>query len=214
MGLIENMKRNASYQDSDVFRPGTFNPGLFALNKKKLKALQPRLFSMRLIYPKLDDWQTYYSQLNSGDLSTGVVVSESPLLVACYTDDMDAVAVQCYPEELGKKLGWTEGTKLIVTCAYNLPWMKANKDLDCGSRNCGKFKAFGPIVADLYTDNTERLNRKKQEIPQEMWEYTYALGRQYLANHPGMARNGLGFAYADAVPLEKITFKCKLDKYI
>ena len=48
MGIIENMKRNTSYKDSDVYRPGAFNPGLFELNKKKLKALRPQIFGLRL----------------------------------------------------------------------------------------------------------------------------------------------------------------------
>ena len=87
--------------------------------------------------------------------------------------------------------------------------MKANKDLDCGPRNCGKFKAYAPVIADLYTDNTERLERKKREIPQELWDYTAALGRQYLLNHPGIARDGLGYPYADAMPIETIKFNSK-----
>lgn len=211
MGIIEAMKRNASYKDSDIYRPGTFNPGLFALDKKKLKALRPQIFGLRLGQKSNDTWQAVYSQLNDGDIQPGLVMSASPLLVACYSDDMDAIAMQCYPEELGRKLGWSVGTRLIVVASYNRPMQKGNRDLDCGPRNCGKFKAYGPIVADLYTDNTERLERKKGEIPQEKWDYVEALARQYLANHPGMARDGLGYPYADAVPVESIRFNKNID---
>ena len=209
MGIKETIQRNASYKDSDVYRLGAYNPGLFDLNKKKLKALRPQIFGLRLGQKNIDTWQNIYSQLNSGDIQPALVLSTAPLLVACYSDDMDAVAMLCFPEELGARRGWTVGTRLIVTAAYNNPFMKANKDLDCGPRNCGKFKAYAPVIADLYTDNTERLERKKREIPQELWDYTAALGRQYLLNHPGIARDGLGYPYADAMPIETIKFNSK-----
>lgn len=210
MRIIENMKRNASYKDSDVYRPGAFNPGLFELNKKKLKALRPQIFGLRLGQKNIDTWQNVYTQLNDGDIQPALVMSTKPLLVACYTDDMDAIAMLCFPEELGRKMGWTAGSKLIVTAAYNTPFMKANKDLDCGPHNCEKFKAYAPIIADLYTDNTDRLERKKREIPQEKWAYVEALARQYMANHPNMARNGLGYPYADAMPIEEIKFNSRI----
>lgn len=209
MGIKETIQRNASYKDSDVYRLGAYNPGLFDLNKKKLKALRPQIFGLRLGQKNIDTWQNIYSQLNSGDIQPALVLSTAPLLVACYSDDMDAVAMLCFPEELGRKMGWTVGRQLIVVAAYNTPIMKANKDLDCGPRNCGKFKAYAPVIADLYTDNTERLERKKREIPQELWDYTAALGRQYLLNHPGIARDGLGYPYADAMPIETIKFNSK-----
>lgn len=138
-------------------------------------------------------------------------MSTNPLLAACYVDDMDAIAMLCFPEELGRKMGWIAGRQLIVTAAYSTPFMKANKDLDCGPHNSGNFKAYGPIIAALYTDNIERLKRKKREIPQEKWAYVEALARQYMANHPGMARNGLGYPYADAEPIEDIKFHSHIE---
>lgn len=213
MGIKETLQRNASYKDSDVYRIGAFNPGLFDLNKSKLKALRPQLFGLRLGVKNIDTWQNIYTQLNDGDIEPAVVVSTDPLLVACYSDDMDAVALFCFPQEVGLARGWHLGTRLIATAAYNSLLMKGNKDLDCGPRNCGRFKAYGPVIADLYTDNTERLERKKREIPQELWDYTTALGLRYVESHPGMARDGLGFPYADAVPITdiKVNPKAQLD---
>ena len=48
MGIKESPECNPSYKDSDVYRPGAFNPGLFELNKKELKALRPQIFGLRL----------------------------------------------------------------------------------------------------------------------------------------------------------------------
>lgn len=89
--------------------------------------------------------------------------------------------------------------------------VKKNKDLDYGPRCNTKYKSFGPLIAELYTDNTERIPRKKAEIPEEMWQYTETLGKQYMAAHPGVARNGCGPRFKDAQPIEKLKMKCKLD---
>ncbi len=210
MGIIQKLNSFASYKDSDVYQPGRFNPGLFRANKKKIKALKPQLFRIRWSHHRLDTWQVIHTQLNDGDIQPAVVVSVNPMLVACYTDELDAVAIQCYPQALGEKLGWKVGTRLLATALYNPPLMKAHKDLDRGPGDRGKYKAFGPVLADLFTDDAERLARKKGEIPKELWERTMALGHQYLVDHPGMARNGLGFQFQEAIPLEKMKFDRKI----
>lgn len=214
MGIKERLNYYAQFKDEDVFRPGGFNPGLFALSKERVKKLRPGLFGLAHLVAggSVDTWQQMDAQMNDGDIQPAVVVAEKPLLVACYTEDFDAVVLLCFPERLGEQLVWHEGTRLLVVNGYNgLGALKRNKDLFPGPRggSC-KYKSVGPIVADLYTDNWERLERKKREIPEEWWAHTAALGRQYVQDHPGMARNGLGNRFADAVPLEKIKFDPKL----
>lgn len=214
MGIMDKLNYYASFKDSDVFQPGQFNPGLFEASKKKVKQLYPHAFSPLVLLngPQAEQWGGFVSQMNDGDLSTGVVVSAEPLLVACYSYEFDAVALYCYPAELGAQMGWSVGTRLLTVNAYDgYGKMKRNKDLDCGPRSNTKFKTFGPLVADLYTDNAERVARKKAEIPEELWEYTAALGRKYMADHPGVARNGCGPRFKDAQPIEQLKLKCKLD---
>ena len=86
------------------------------------------------------------------------------------------------------------------------PAAKANKDIDMGPYAGTNYKAVCPVVADLYTDNLERLERKKSEIPEGMWKRTAALAEQYMAQHPGMARNGLDVGFKDAVEISNIAF--------
>lgn len=214
MGIVDKLNSFSSYKDTDVFQPGQFNPGLFDTNKKKVKMLYPRSSSLNVMFngPAAEQSSGIIRQMNDGDLSTGVVVSVDPLLVACYSDDFDAVALYCYPTELGTKMGWHTGTRVLTVNWYDgYGKVKKNKDLDYGPRCNTKFKSFGPLIAELYTDNTERIARKKSEIPEEMWQYTEMLGKQYMAAHPGVARNGCGPRFKDAQPIEKLKMKCKLD---
>ncbi len=214
MGIVDKLNYYASFKDSDVFQPGQFNPGLFDTNKKKAKKFYPYAYwqLLSLNAPTAEQPGGIVSQMNDGDLSTGVVMSIDPLLVACYCDDFDAVALYCYPTELGTKMNWTIGTRLLIVNWFDgYGKIKKNKDLDFGPRCNYKHKTFGSLIAELFTDNTERIARKKSEIPEEMWQYTETLGKQYMAAHPGVARNGCGPRFKDAQPIEKLKMKCKLD---
>lgn len=201
------------YKDTDLYVPGNFNPGLFDLNKDKLKKLCPQLFGLaanaRLVVGSyVERWDGIRTILSDGNMNPALVVSESPLIVAHYVNLFDAVVLQYFPEELGVKNGWVKGTKLISTQFYDGPnwWKKANTDIDIGPYYGTDFKAVCPVVADLYTDNTERLERKKKEIPQDLWYRTANLAFEYMNNHPGMARNGLDVGYKDAIEISKIEF--------
>lgn len=214
MGIKDRLNYYASFKDSDVFQPGRFNPGLFDTNKKKVKMFYPYSGSLGVMLngPAAEQTAGIIGQMNDGDLSTGVVMSVNPLLVACYSDDFDAVVLYCYPAELGVKMGWTVGTRLLTVNAYNgYGIVKKNKDLDPGPGCNGKYKSVGPLVVDLYTDNAERIARKKREIPEDMWRYTEELGRRYMAVHPGVARDGCGPRFKDAQPIEKLKLKCKIE---
>lgn len=215
MGLKE-IKEKLNYvpfPDQPVFRPGAYNPGLFKLNREKLKKLRPQIFGpLNAMFGNRFNNPSYMSViLNDGDMQTAVVVSLDPLLVACYTDEMDAVVLQYFPAELGQKLGFELGTRLITVNSYNgLGTVRKNKDLYPGPRASGKYKSVGPVIADLYTDDVQRLMNKKAEIPEAWWEHTAELGMRYIEEHPGVARNGLGFQFADAKPIERIKFNTRV----
>lgn len=214
MGLIEKLKYYSSFKDTDIFQPGDFNPGLFTINKKKVRKLYPHASSLWVMFngPIAERVNGISHQMNDGDLSTGVVVSADPLLVACYSPEFDAVAMLCYPVELGTKMGWTVGTRLLTVNGYNgYGLMKQNWDLDRGFYGSDRFKTFGPLVVDLYTDNIERVERKKSEIPERIWQHTEELGKKYMQDHPGMARDGCRSRFDDARPIDRLKLKCDLD---
>lgn len=217
MGLKEQFDKLNPYghfKKEDVFRPGTFNPGLFEVDMGKLKKLRPEIFQpIRFAMASNLDSRSYIQmQMNDGDIQTAVVVSTDPLLVACRSEDLDAVVLQCYPVELGRARGWEVGTCLLICCTYNgYGPLRKNKDIDPSPRANPKFKSFGPILADLYAADTAYLERKKSEIPQAMWQAAWEMGKAYMAAHPGMARNGLALSFRDSEPIEKIHFNPKAD---
>lgn len=181
-------------------------------NQRVLEDWRDSVLSVISKASNLDSKSYIQMQMNDGDIQTAVVVSTDPLLVACRSEDLDAVILQCYPTALGQARGWEEGTKLVICCTYNgYGPLRRNKDIDRSPRANPKFKSFGPVVADLYAADTAYLERKKKEIPKEMWQITWKMGKDYMAAHPGMARNGLALSFRDAEPIEKIRFNPKAD---
>lgn len=219
MGLKEQFDKlnpYGHYKKEDVFQPGAFNPGLFEVDMEKLKKLRPEIFQpIRFAMASNLDSKSYIQmQMNDGDIQTAVVISTDPLLVACRSEDLDGVVLQCYPAALGKARGWELGTCLLTCCTYNgYGPIRKNKDIDPSPRANPKYKSFGPILADLYAADTAYLARKKSEIPKVMWKITWDMGMAYRKAHPGMARNGLALSFRDAEPIDKIRFnpKAQLD---
>lgn len=213
MGVMDKLNSYSQYKKENVFRMGAFNPGLFDLDKKKLKNLRPQIFNpLNLIMGNRFDNASFIStQLNDGDIETGVVVSTDPLLVACHTTDMDAVILQCFPKELGEKMGWTLDSRVIITCTYNgYGPVRRNNDIFEGPSSRKKFKSFGPVIADLYATDMEYVERKKKEIPEELWQRTIELGKEYMIKHPGIARNGLDTCFKNAKNISEIKFNSKI----
>ena len=75
------------------------------------------------------------------------------------------------------------------------------------------YASITSIIADLYTDDTLRLNTLKNAFEEEWWNHTVNLGRKYLEDHPGMARNGIGNRNDLAKPIKNIKFKMKFRLY-
>lgn len=203
----------SQYKKENVYRKGTYNPGLFDLDKKKLKKLRPQIYSpLNLFFGNKCNQASYAEvQLNDGDIQTAVVVSKEPLLVACYTEEMDAVVLQCYPKELGEKYGWDINTRLVTACIYNgFGPVRKNKDIYDGPNSNKKYKSFGPLIADLYAKDIQYVERKKSEIPEELWERTLELGKEYMVKHPGVARNGLDFCCKDSQKISDIKFNSRV----
>lgn len=211
--IMKALKWGSQFHKEDVYRPGSFNPGLFEMDREKSEKLRPGLYNpLRTVVANNLDTQSYIAALlNDGDIQTAVVVSTDPLLVSCYSEDLDAVILQCYPTELGRVRGWEIGTRLVATVKYNgYGTVRKNNDIYPGPNADPSFKSFGPVIADLYTDEPEYLARKKSEIPEELWERAEELGKLYMFEHPGVARNGLDVCFKNSVKISDIKFSDKI----
>src|SRR5262249_20807501 len=92
------------------------------MSEEKLKRFCPSLYissgvwgSLRCVF-----WDglalRYYirDMLIHGDSRAAVVVSTSPLLVACYSDDLDGVCVLRFDEELAEEHHLRAGSRLVT----------------------------------------------------------------------------------------------------
>ena len=170
-----------------LYIPGGYNPGNFKMNKKMLKKLRPELFELKHKWFALDDIPQHIKiQLQKGDTETAVVVSVDPLLVACYSGDMDAVVLLCLPTMYGVRRGYQVGISLLTVNGYDgMPKGGNSQDVYEGPDSSGRFRAYGPIIADLYTADCARLEGIKALIPEEHWDYVMDLGFEYMENNPG-----------------------------
>ena len=200
------------------YKYGKYNPGKFKMDKKLVKQLRPEVYSFKQTMTDLGDLPSMLKDsMKKGDTQPAVVVSVDPLLVACFAADMDAVALLCLPTEYGMLRNYQVGTKLLTVNSYDLDKMnkkRRSEDIFEGEHTSGRFRMYGPLIADLYTKNTKRLEEIKAQIPEEVWNYVAELGEEYMTRNPGMARNGLGNSFCTAVPISEITFhpKMKLPK--
>lgn len=200
------------------YKYGNYNPGKFKMDKKLVKQLRPEVYSFKQTMTDLGDLAPMLKDvMKQGDTQPAVVVSVEPLLIACYAADMDAVALLCLPAEYGMLRSYQVGTRLLTVNSYDLDRQnktRRSEDIFEGEHSSGRFRMYGPLIADLYTKNTKRLEAIKAQIPEEVWNYVTELGEEYMRRNPGMARNGLGNRFCTAVPISEIKFhpKMKLPK--
>lgn len=200
------------------YKYGKYNPGKFKMDKKLVKQLRPEVYTFKQGITDLGDVASMLKySMKYGDTQPAVVVSVEPLLVACFAADMDAVALLCLPTEYGMLRNYQVGTRLLTLNSYDLDRSNKNRrseDIFEGEHTSGRFRMYGPLIADLYTKNIKRLNAIKEQIPEEVWTYVTELGEQYMKCNPGMARNGLTNRFWEAIPISDIKFhpKMKLPK--
>ena len=175
------------------------------LSQRKLKALEPELYSSRswqkflrengyrLAAPNEDasHWKSYVEEnLRRGDFRAAVVVSASPLLIATYASELDCIAMLRFTDQLVPKYDLSDGTQLLAVNLY-LEWnFFLPEDLNPGPRQTGKYRNFAPMIADFLTDDANLVEEKKAGIAKAEWRRAEALGREYLKWHGERARDG------------------------
>ena len=167
------------------------------ISHDKLKVLRPDLYGFQglrqryreatgLTWPQRSYLETH---LREGDSRAAVVVSTDPLLVAAYTDELDCVAILEFPDEFVDDYGLKEGSRLLTINTYNRQ-PQYDADLVLGSNQTGRWTGFHPIIAEFVSDDEPAILARKRAIPAEEWQRTYRMGRAYLKQRPGLARDG------------------------
>ena len=117
------------------------------------------------------------------------MLSNDPLLVAAYTDELDCVAILQFPGELVAEYRLQPGTKLLTVNMYRRK-PEIDADLIPGPNAGSAWSGFNPLIADFVSDDAEGLKARKKEITKEEWVRCYQLGREYIKSRPGVAHDG------------------------
>ena len=122
-------------------------------------------------------------------MDDAVVVSESPCLIAAYSDEFDGVIVLRFEEAVRQRFGLTDGARLVVVFFYG-EGKYLDSDIIPGPSSSGSFASCHPLIADFLSDDVVRIMARNAEIDPEEWERAEKLGREYLRIRPGLARDG------------------------
>jgi hypothetical protein len=182
---------------SPVRRAEATDPGGLAISDEKLRVLRPDLYGLCGLVQRLRErcglaWEQrkYLDEhLRNGDSRAAVVVSVAPLLVAAYTDELDGVAVLAFPDEFVEDYGLRDGSHLLTVNTYTR-LREPDGDVSLGPKSTGRWNGFNPIIADFVSDDSARIEQAKKSIPIEDWRRAYAMGKVYVKQRPGVARDG------------------------
>ena len=179
------------------------DPGGVRLSLERLRALDPELRPLsglpalwrwmrtRVRAHHVAYWETWCREhLMHGDSRAAVVVATRPLVVACYTDELDCVALVRFEASCGAWFGARVGQRLLTVNRYE--WLSEGlaQDLWEGERSLHQYGNFMPLVAEVYSEDRTRIEARKQEIDEAEWARCAALGKLLLGW--GQApRNGL-----------------------
>lgn len=176
------------------------SPGGLSVSEKKLKILRPDLFGLKgRIEGIADSMKNGFDKRTRikehmlyGDSQPAVVISRSPLIIAAYSEDIDCVVLLKFPEEYAEICNLEIKSKLISVNTY-LRIEEFQKDITPGPNCHNTWTGYIPIIAEFITDDIGALEKKKQEIDNETWEYVYKLGVEYQEKKPGVFRDGRQF---------------------
>jgi hypothetical protein len=179
------------------------NPARLIMSDAKLRRLCPSLYCLTGIagFSRCFFWNgwglRYYigDMLIHGDSRAAVVVSVSPLLVACYCDDLDGVCVLRFPDDLAGDHRIEEGDRLIAVLNSWGRHRSARpheiaRDLVQGRNANPRYVNFWPLIAEFLTDDREETDALQQEIYNHEYEWCEKPGKEHLRRYGGAARDG------------------------
>jgi hypothetical protein len=130
-----------------------------------------------------------------GDSRAAVVLSVSPLLVACYCDDLDGVCVLRFPDVLADEHRLQAGDPLLTvlnSMCLSRPVRREQiaRDLVQGDRANPRYVNFWPLVAEYVSKDRETIAARKEQIASVEYARCQALGEEHLRRFRGAARDG------------------------
>ena len=165
------------------------NPGGVTLDPARLRRIAPELYGVGGLLPgRLLSKKVLQAHLWNGDSRAAVVLGRSPLLVAAYSDDFDAVVVLRFDQRL-LDVHVQEGDRLLTINTYRRGAAVA-RDIVQGPYSSHSWSNFHPVIADFVATDRGRVERRKATITEPEWARAWQLGQDHLARRPGVFRDG------------------------
>lgn len=127
-----------------------------------------------------------------GDTQPAVVVSVEPLLIAAYSDEMDAVAMLLFPSDFAERYGLRPGSRLTTSNIY-FGGTRCAADLFPGANFSHQFSDFMPIVQLFLGKKDEKIKKKVELFPESRWQRVEQLASEYREAHPDLSRDGFNY---------------------
>ena len=170
----------SKYHDDNTYAS---HPGGLRLSPAKLAALEPELFTDRTFrcspgcpidHPAAEMRERFAEHLQLGDSRAALVVSVTPLVVAAYSSDLDAVVLLSFPAEFVGRYRLVAGSRLLTVntyidvCESGTGKRRYAVDLIPGPHRSG-WSGFCPFIADFLSDDVQRIEARNREIDEEEW---------------------------------------------
>lgn len=124
-----------------------------------------------------------------GDTQPAVVVSTEPLLVAAYSDEMDAVVMLKFPAEFAEKYSLSAGDRLTTSNIY-FNADRCAHDIFVGERYSRQYEDFMPIVQLFLGKNDDKIRAKTALFGENVWNTVAEKANEYTLQHPDYCRDG------------------------
>jgi hypothetical protein len=189
-------------------RTGCSDPGILRLDMKLLLRFHPE-WSAKVKWKYLhvlgellgirNPVEIVRWHLLLGDRSPAIVASETPLIVAAYSEEQDGIVMLKFDERQVDPKFRRVGTLLTT---LNLDYSDRHgplaADLRPGPKSAGRWTNFLPLIGEFLSRDTERLAQLKATIPNSWWRRLADLVHNY--DYDNGVRDGRpGYAAQPAV---------------
>ena len=174
--------------------PNSFaeNPGNIKLSRWKLRKIKKMIciskrerayFNKQI--PAIKEYVAF------GDTQPAYVMSVSPLVVSAYSDEMDAVVMLRFPDELSRQYKLTIGDRIITVNTYRQ--LNSNgvvPDVFVGKNYLNRYSDCHPIVPLFISRSHKLMHQKLSLFDEEEWQMVWQKSQEYASEHPDLLRDG------------------------